>query len=214
MGEFIDVAFSGSNAIATGLFLLVLVYWFIVMFGFIGTDFLDFDIDIDTDTDVDTDVETSVAGISWINHILIFFNLSKVPLMIWLSFLSLPLWIMTVIGNSALGFSNFFMGLIVLIPAFIISLFIAKFLTWPFVSVFEKIEEESKEKEILGRVGKVVLSASHESKGQAEINYNGSFLSFYILTEEGIEVVKGNEVMFIKPIDESTFLVEPHYEIK
>lgn len=181
--------------------------------GLIGTDFLDIDIDIESDVDGDVD-GTSETGISWLNKALVFFNLGRIPMMIWLSFLSIPLWILTMILNHSFGISSFLPGLITFIPSLLASLFLAKFFTWPLVRVFDKINEETKEKDVLGRIGKVILSANHTSKGQAEINYNGTFLSFYILTQEGVEVSKGSEVMFIKPLDGSTFIVEPHLQIK
>lgn len=213
MGDYVNVVFTGANAISTGLLLFIFLYWIIVIIGLIGTDFLDIDIDIESDVDGDVD-GTSETGISWLNKALVFFNLGRIPMMIWLSFLSIPLWILTMILNHSLGFSSFLPGLITFIPSLLVSLFLAKFFTWPLVKVFDRINEETKEKDVLGRIGKVILSASHTSKGQAEINYNGTFLSFYILTQEGVEVSKGSEVMFIKPLDGSTFIVEPHLQIK
>lgn len=215
MGDYIDVVFTGANAFSTGLLLFIFLYWIIVILGLVGTDFLDFDIDVDSDVDVDADLDgSSETGISWLNKALVFFNLGRIPMMIWLSFLSIPLWVMTMVLNNTLGISSFLPGLITFLPSLIASLFLAKFFTWPLVKVFDKINEETKEKDILGRIGKVILSASHNSKGQAEVNYNGTFLSFYILTEEGVEVSKGSEVMFIKPLDGTTFIVEPHLQIK
>lgn len=214
MGDYLNLVFSGANAISSGLLLFIFLYWIIVILGLVGTDFLDIDIEIDSDVDMDADVEgSSEVGISWLNKALVFFNLGRIPLMIWLSFLTIPLWIMTMVLNHSLGFTSFLPGLLTFVPSLISCLFIAKFFTWPLVKVFDKLNEETKEKDVLGRIGKVILSATHTSKGQAEINYNGTFLSFYILTEVGVEVSKGSEVIFIKPLDGTTFVVEPHLQI-
>jgi hypothetical protein len=219
MNEFLEIIFTGINAIPTALFLFVIIYWIIVILGFVGTDFLDFDIEVDMDVDADAEVAatsdgSASAGVAWINHILIFFNLGRIPVMIWLSFLALPLWLLTILTNGWLGIENFFLGLLVFFPALVASLFLAKFLTWPFVKVFARIDEESKEKEILGKVGVVTLPADHNSKGQAEVNYSGSFLRFYILTKEGIKANKGGKVLFINHLtDKDAFLVEPYHEI-
>lgn len=213
MGDYVNVLFTGANAISTGLLLFIFLYWIIVIIGLVGTDFLDFDIDVDSDIDGDVD-GSSETGISWLNKALVFFNLGRIPMMIWLSFLSIPLWVLSMVLNHTFGFTSFIPGLITFIPSLLVSLFLAKFFTWPMVKVFDRINEETKEKDVLGRIGKVILSASHTSKGQAEVNYNGTFLSFYILTQEGVEVSKGSEVMFIKPLDGSTFIVEPHLQIK
>ncbi len=217
MSEFLHFIFSGANAIATALLLFVLLYWLSVILGFLGTDFLDFDIEIDADIDVDAEVELSgeaSADISWINHILIFFNLGKIPFMIWMSFLVLPLWFITVNVNGFFGITNFFLGLIVFLPVLIGSLFVAKFLTWPFVKFFNKIDQDSKEKDITGKIGIVTLPANHQSKGQAEVNYDGTFLRFNIKTREGVSVQKGEQILFIEKLnDEEAYLIEPYQTI-
>ena len=180
MGEFIDAVFVAANALSTGILLFVLAYWLIVIFGFLGTDFLDFDIDadLDVDADVDADIDSGSGDLSWINQILTFFNLGKIPFMVWLSFLSFPLWFINVNINNFLGIENFFVGLITFLLAAIPSLFIAKFATWPFVGFFERMDKDSKPKSIVGKVGSVIIPADHDSKGQAEVNYEGSFLRF------------------------------------
>ena len=218
MIELLDLIFSPANAIATTLFLLIIVYWVVVILGMLDTEFLDFDLDFDGEPDIDVDIDADAAtsaDISWLNHVLIFFNLGKVPFMVWLSFLAIPLWLVSVSINDLLGIENFFLGLIVLLPVFIGSLFVAKIATWPFISFFSKLDEETKEKSILGRVGTVKLKATHTSKGQAEINYNGTFLDFYILAKDkGVVLEKGSKVEFVKPTDDpGTFWVEPYYTI-
>jgi membrane protein implicated in regulation of membrane protease activity len=193
------------------LLLFILVYWLIVIIGLIDTDFFDVDIDVDGDGDIDID---GSADISWINNVLTFFNLGKIPLMIWLSFVVFPTWFICVNITGFLGISNFFVGLLIFLPALIASMFLAKFLTWPFVRFFQKIDEDSKEKEIIGQVGTVVLPATHTSKGQAEVNYKGSFLRFYIVTSKNERVEKGQRVLFIQQLkNEGTFLVEPFTEL-
>lgn len=218
MKEFLDFIFNGANALPTALLLFVILYWIIVIFGFLGTDFLDIDLDFDADADVDADVDTAPSAttdISWFNNVLLFFNLGKIPLMIWLSFLALPLWLLCVNVNALLGIHNFFFGLIVFLPALFASLFVAKFLTWPFVKFFNKIDEDSKVKEIIGKIGIVTTAASHLSKGMAEINYRGSFLRFYISTRKGVEVEKGEKVLFVKLLGSNgVYLIEPYYEIE
>ncbi len=215
MGNFVDFIFNGANVIPTALLLFIILYWIIVIFGLLGTDFLDFDLEVDADLDADMDTgATATADISWINNVLLFFNLGKIPVMIWLSFLTLPLWIICINVNGFLGNSNFIIGLIVFLPALIGSLFIAKFLTWPFVKFFNTIDEDSKVKEIIGKVGTVTTSASHDSKGMAEVNYEGSFLRFYILTREGTEVKKGDNVLFIQLLGTTgVYLIEPYYSV-
>lgn len=215
MTEFLNFIFNGANALPTALLLFVVLYWIIVIFGFIGTDFLDIDLDMDGDADfdADSDFDTSSADISWLNNALIFFNLGKIPLMIWLSFVVFPLWLIVVNVNGLFGFESFLPGLLVFIPALFVSLFLGKFFTWPFVKFFQKIDEDSKAKDIIGQVGTVLLDATHLRKGQAEVNYSGTFLRFYIQTREGIAVKKGQKVLFIQPVGKKgVYLIEPYEE--
>ncbi len=216
MGEFFHIIFNAANALPTGLLFFVLLYWIVVIFGFLGTDFLDFDLDTDIDVDGDIDYGASAsADISWINHVLVFFNLGKIPVMIWMSFLVFPLWLICINVNALLGFESFLPGLIVFIPALIVGLFVAKLLTWPFVRFFQRIDEESKEKEVLGRVGVVTVSADAKSSGQAEIDHGGTYLRMGIRTRDEIRVSKGQKVLFIQPFGErGIYLVEPYNEIE
>jgi len=212
MIDFVNTIFNAANAIPTGLLVFVLFYWLIVITGFLGTDFLDFDIDVDSDGDMD--IDTASGDISWLNHVLVFFNLGKMPVMIWLSFLVFPLWLICINVNDILGFTGFFSGLIVFFPALFVSLFIAKFLTWPFARFFQKIDEETKEKEVLGRIGIVTIPADFASNGQAEINHGGSFLRMSIRTSKNIKVTKGQKVLFVQPFgNKGVYLVEPYNEM-
>lgn len=217
MIEFLNFIFNGANVIPTTLLLFIILYWIIVITGFLGTDFLDFDIDMDVDIDADADVEASAnssGDISFLNNVLLFFNLGRMPLMIWMSFLVIPLWFVCININGFFGIHNFFLGLVVFFPTLFGSLFIAKFLTWPFMKFFQKIDQDGKKKEIIGKIGTVMLSADHASKGQAEINYQGSFLRFSILTKEGTSVAKGSKVLFIQHLPEKeAYLIEPYHEI-
>ncbi|MCH2199249.1 MAG: YqiJ family protein [Flavobacteriales bacterium] len=211
MIEFFNTIFSPANALSTGILCFIMVYWITVMLGAIDMDFLDFDIDIDGEVDIDPDVDTS--GLMWLNNVLVFFNLGKIPFMVWLSFLSLPLWFIHNNANHLLGIDSFLFGLITFFPALIIGLFIAKFATWPFVGLFAKFEEGTKEKVILGKVGTVIISATHDSRGQAEVESAGSYLMLYIVTRKGVEAKKGDQVLFIQEVDGTDdYLVEPYFD--
>jgi len=215
MTDFLIYIFNGANAVATALLLFVVLYWIIVILGLVSTDFLDFDLDIDADGNADLDMDSEGLEVSWFNNVLQFFNLGKMPFMVWLSFLALPLWLITVNANYLLGLESLLPGLIVFFPAFILSLFLAKFLSWPFASFFARLDVENKKKEIIGRVGIVQMAASANKRGMAEINYEGSFLSLMIRCTGDESVQKGEEVLFIRKLNEDgEYLVEPYLSIK
>ena len=147
MIEIIDFALSPANVIITGLLILMTVYWLIVLIGFVDLDMFDLDVDVDADADVDVDSDLDGEGlhVGWLNHVLYFFNLGQVPLMIFLTFLILPAWTITMIVNSELGISSMLPGLLVLAGALFVSLFIAKFCTMPFVKLFGKMDAEEED---------------------------------------------------------------------
>jgi hypothetical protein len=213
MNEFLNLIFNGANAIPTGLLLFILLYWLIVIIGLVDTEFLDFDLDIDGEPEFE--IEGSVSGdVSWLNNVLSFFNLGRITFMIWLSFVSLPLWLLSININNFLGIESFIFGLLSLIPMLFLSLLLSKVLTTPFARFFEKINEDSRKKEIIGKIGTVTSSASHESKGMAELNYQGSFLRLYIRSSKTQSVLKGDQVLFIEKLAEpGVYLVERHLSI-
>lgn len=213
MNELLNLIFNGANTIPTGLLLFIFLYWIIVIIGLVDTEFLDFDLDIEGEPEFE--IEGGVSGdVSWLNNVLSFFNLGRIPFMIWLSFVSLPLWLLSVNINNFLGIESFIFGLFSLIPLLFLSLLISKVLTTPFARFFEKINEDSKKKEIIGKIGTVISSASHESKGMAELNYQGSFLRLYIRSPESQSVLKGDQVLFIEKLAEpGVYLVERHLSI-
>jgi hypothetical protein len=89
MNELLNLIFNGANAIPTGLLLFIFLYWIIVIIGLVDTEFLDFDLDIDGEPEFE--IEGGVSGdVSWLNNVLSFFNLGRIPFMIWLSLKARP----------------------------------------------------------------------------------------------------------------------------
>ena len=101
MEQFINVAFNWVNVFPTFLLIIVVLYWLSVILGAMDLGFLDFDIDADFETDVEIEVEFEAemdadaeggAG-GWFMEFLSFFNLGKVPFMVFVSALVLPMWL-------------------------------------------------------------------------------------------------------------------------
>ncbi len=209
----IHIFFQASNVFVTILFLVILLYWLVVLFGAVDFDTFDFDFDIEVDADIDADADVDISNIFGLNKILHFFNLGRIPFMVFMTFLVLPWWFGTVIVNNWFGFEGFIPGLIVLIPMFILSLFVSKILTTPFVKIFAALDKEDAERDVLGTVGTVRMSASHEKTGQAEFKLGDAYLNLKIRTKEGVAKI-GETVMIVSDSNKDEFyLVEQHYEI-
>ena len=213
MQELFEAAISNVNLLPTGLMVFISIYWLTVIAGVLDTDFLDFDIDIDADVDLDADVDvdTDISGAAAsLNNILAFFNLGKIPLMIFLSFLILPIWILSVLVNHYTGNTSLLMSTVFLIPIFLGSLFIAKFCTMPFIKLFSKLDEHiDKNITIVGKVATMLLPATTDKSGQAEIKTDGTTLRLTVKTRNNEVINKGEQALVIDYIQEEKFyLVE------
>lgn len=213
MTEFFNHVFSPQNLLATFILCFCLVYWLIVIVGAIDFDFFDFDLDVDVDADVDIDVDASGAGessVAWLNKVLVFFNLGRVPFMVWLTIVAIPLWVGSLIVSFLVHNYSFLISLLYFIPLAIGSLILAKPLTWPFVKMFDVLDKTNKKKELIGRVGRVVIAGTGKKRGQIEISYDGSVITLYVKpATEDIVLQKNMEVLVIEKVDDH-YLVEPY----
>lgn len=212
MTEFIHLMFSPQNVLGTFLLCFCVVYWLVVIVGIIDLDLFDFEIEMEVDSDVDVDMGGD-GNVAWLNKVLVFFNLGKIPFMVWLTFLSFPLWFMLMIVNNVFHNETFLIGLLFFIPLLIISAFIAKPLTFPFVKIFAAIDKEQKPKDLVGKIGKVVLAGREDRKGQIEIDYEGSPIRIYVWpASKEIKLKKNETVLVIQKSDteEQVYIVEPY----
>ena len=156
MSELFNNALTGVNIIPTILLGFVLFYWITVIIGVIDFDL--FDIDIDGDFDVDAG-----GDIGPFHAFLAFLNLADLPFMLVFSVIILVFWIIAMfiflLPITPGGLIN---GLL-LIPAFIVSVLIAKIITNPLKKVFKRVYEEEvyQEEPIVGQI--VILTC--ELKG-------------------------------------------------
>lgn len=194
--------------------MIVIVYWLTVLVGLLDFGFLDFDlsVDMDVDIDVDADLDAGTTSVGWMNSFLYFFNLGRIPFMIWVSFLAIPLWMITVWVNAFLGIENFLLGTLIFLGALIPSAMIAKLMSQPFVKIFDKLDQTASAQDLVGKVGKVILPCTHEKRGQAEIKYNNSYISIQILTTSEFIVNKGEQILVIDQIQDNIYRVEPYNE--
>lgn len=217
MIELLHATFSPVNLIPAILLVFVLAYWLLVVLGVLDMSAFDIDIDIDVDTDVEVDAEVCTEGeasVSWLNNILAFFNLDKMPLMVFMTFWALSIWIVSILVNHYTGNNSFILSLAFLIPTMIGSLFIAKIFTLPFVRVFQELDKDADSTaELFGRECKVILPATDQKMGQAELFIDGSNYRLNIKTKQD-EVKKGENVLIINFIEaENCYIVERYTTI-
>lgn len=205
MGELLDAAVSPANLVLTVLAVFILVYWITVIIGVVDIDVFDIELDFDADAEVDG------VAVTWLNSALAFFNLGQVPIMVFLTFLIIPAWALSLIVNDFFGNSSFLFGTITLAGVLFISLFIAKILTMPFVKVFGKLGKEGQEDEVLiGKICTVTISARFDKTGQALVETNGAPHILNIRTPKGVEMQKKDQGLVLEYLkDKNVYLIEP-----
>lgn len=214
MMELYQAAFSAVNIIPTVLLIFVIFYWLLVILGALDISSFDFELDIDVDADIDLDADASEMSVSWLNNVLSFFNIDKIPLMVFLTFFTLPLWAMSVIFNDLIGNESFVLSLLFLVPELILGALIAKPLTIPFVKIFAKLNEPTEQLgDLLGKVGRVVIGASDTKMGQADVVMDGANYRLNIKTKRGM-IKRGQSLLVVNFLEnEKCYIVEPYETI-
>ncbi|WP_170061847.1 hypothetical protein [Hymenobacter chitinivorans] len=193
--------------LATGLLIFVLLYWLTVILGLL--DFKTLDLHVEGGHDVPHDAALSV---SWLNHALAFFNLGRVPLMVFLSFVALPLWAGSILLNYYAHNTSWLLGLAFLLPLLVGSLLVAKVLTTPFVRLFATLEQDQAgATNPIGKVCTVLLPASQHHLGQAVVRTNGDTLMLNVKVASDAELLKGDTALVIDySATGRCYLIEPY----
>jgi len=228
MKELFEASFSYINLIPSGLLVFVLVYWITVFIGLIDINFfeLDIDVDVDVDTDVHVDVHADVdteldtgnldtqASLGWLNYTLSFFNLGKVPFMLFMSFFALPFWLFAIFLNYYTGNQSVIFALILLIPNMVASMFMAKLSTMPLISLFAESNtdyEELDRSDFSGKIATVVLPVSGKKMGQVKIFEDGNSILINAFATTDIQISKDKTVLIIDfDKEKKSYLVEPY----
>ena len=226
MIEVLDFAAQPVNVIPTTMLAFVLLYWITVVIGVIDMDAIDVDVDVDADIDIDMDIDADVdidadagggsegsAGNSpgFMTGVLSFFNLGKVPLMLFVTFLVLPMWFISINLNHYLSNTNFLISVGLLVPNFIVCLFIAKILTTPFARFFSKINKENESVSPLGKMCVILLPVNEKKTGQAEIKVDGTTLRINVRSDKGMHLNKGDSALVVDYLEsDNVYLITPY----
>jgi len=213
--EFIQLCFALPNLPFTILLILVFLYWIMVIVGAIAPDAIGGEIDADAGghfdgghfdgAHIDGHVETGDAGAhlpegSALAHVLHFFNVGEVPLMVIISFFSFCLWAASILSTHYLG-DTFgpFAALILLVPNVIASLFLAKFLTMPFKPIFRHMNSGlAAPTKIVGKTCIIKTPEASRYAGQAEMATGASPILLNVRTKEGETLTKGEEALIVE----------------
>jgi len=219
MTELLQAAVSPPNLVPTGLLVFVLLYWLTVIVGLVHLDTLDVDVAADTDADFNLDAHAGPhlhhgeVGVDWLNNALAFFNLGRVPLMVFLSFVALPLWTGSMLLNYYTNNISWLLGIVFLLPLLISSLFLAKLLTTPFVKLFAALEKDHDAGgQPLGKICTVLLPTTQERMGQAAVRQtSGAPLVLNVRAASTTKLRKGDSALVIDfDAHRRCYLIEPY----
>jgi hypothetical protein len=193
------------------LLVFALLYWLTVIVGLLDMKTVDLSIDDHGHFHHPGDFHHDAPGSSWLNGALAFFNLGRIPLMVFLSFVFLPLWIGSILANYYTGNTSLLLGLVFLLPLFIGSLFVAKFLTLPFVKLFTAMEKDHDSGAVvIGKVCTVLLPATASHLGQAAVRIDGAPLMLNVRSTS-TPLAKGDTGLIINfDAARRCYLVEPY----
>jgi hypothetical protein len=211
MTELLQAAIFPPNLLPSGLLVFVLLYWLTVLLGLLDMKTVDLSIDSHGHAHFDSHTGHDGLGTGWLNGALAFFNLGRIPLMIFLSFVFLPLWAGSILANYYTGNTSLLLGLVFLLPLFVGSLFIAKFLTLPFVKLFSALEKDHDGGAVvIGKICTVLLPTTVDRLGQAAVQIDGAPLMLNVRSINA-PLSKGETALVIDfDAQRKCYLIEPY----
>lgn len=198
------------------LLTLVVCYWLLVLLGA-----LDFEADLPDDIGLDGDSHAGAdvshghglsTGGAWLATGR-FFGFSQVPLVVWLSFLVLFMWLGSLALNEWFNQAGSVQqAALLLLPNLLGSLILTKIVTLPVAKLFKAMgDADSEAEEVIGRTGVVVSTEADASYGQLEITTANVPLLINVRTQPDAAPLKRGEpakVVSAGP-DNLFYLIEP-----
>lgn len=212
MKELIEISFSPVNAFFTIMSIIMVIYWLLVIIAGIDPDLfsVDFDsADIDVDTDLDIDADGDADGNGFIK-ILEYFNFDELPLMFIITIIFFSMWLVGVNITYYLGIESTLLGFLLIIPNFILSLFVVKLFSKPLGYLYKQVNHKGEpEIDFLGRRCRVVSSVSHDKTGQIELTVNGDPIKIYARSNTQEKLATGQQAVIVgESEDKKYYLVE------
>lgn len=214
--ELIEISFTPANAILSIILILSVLYWLFTILTGIG----DFDLDLDADLDLDGDldnpdglVEVDADPSSFIQF-LKFLNLDIIPITFFLTLAFLFTWLINVNLSFYLPLPNWFF-FITIIPAFIMSLFLTKYICTPLKPVFKEINHKGEiAYDYLGRTGTMITKTEADKTGMLELIINKDPIRLMVKSKDGSLIKQGEKAIIVDEEPQKKFFyIERTYEI-
>ncbi|WP_051605802.1 hypothetical protein [Polaribacter sp. Hel_I_88] len=215
--------------------LILILYWIVTMIS--GTDF-DIDFDVDIDVDIDADIDTSIEGgnldfedvsntqiekehivgkrrkpLKWWQVFLVYFNFVGLPFMFAFTCWIFIWWALTTVTTTITNSYDNSFGVLIMLLAFIPSLFINKIFTMPFKSFFKNFSKEGDLPiDIIGRRGVCLSTIKDNKMGSAEIIVEKTPLSIYVKSLNGEQINFRDPILIIKQSTDKNYYYAQSYK--
>jgi len=223
MHDFIELAFSKVNFVATIFAILFAIYWVVTIFT--GLDLhasdahihVDKDIHIDKHFDVNKDAHHPHAGKptgdGW-DGILKFFHIGELPILFIFSFVSIFMWLLIINASAYLGWENKWIGFVLYPPAFIVAMLLTKVAVTPFLRLYRVFNHKGEESiDFIGKVGAVTSVVRPDKIGQIEIKHNGDVIRVYARSIDQETHQPGRQVIILEASPDQKFYLVQSYNL-
>jgi len=208
MKELIEISFSPVNAFFSIMCILLVVYWLLVIIAGIDPDLFSVDFDsADLDSGFDGDGEADSSGFM---KILEYFNFDELPLMFIITIVFFSMWLIGVNITYYLGIESTLLGFLLLIPNFILSLFVVKLFSKPLSYFYKQLNHKGEpEIDFLGRRCTVITAIAPNKTGQLELTVNGDPIKLYARSNTEEVIAAGQQAVIVgESSDKKYYLVE------
>lgn len=187
--ELLRHAITGANIIPTVMLGIVLIYWLTVTLGVVDFSFLDFDFDLDFD---------GVEDLGFFSGLFVFLNVAELPFMLFFSVLILNFWILSMLMFYLPITAGGLIALLLLLPLFILSMFLTKYETSPLKGMFKGSNSQgAKATRIVHGLCTLRCDITDGKMGQAEVDREGAAIVINVKPDTVGDSFKKGETAFV-----------------
>lgn len=190
------------------LMVLIALYWGFALLGVLDLEVLDC---MGPDVDIDLDTEGHAVAKGAMGNVAGFLHIGEAPLTVVLSLLVTFMWTISMFANHYFNQGDsLLLGLVFLIPNFIISITATGIAVIPVASFFRKLNGDADViKNATGQLCTVLTTKVDHETGQAEVRTGGAPITVNARTAvEGEILTKGQKAVVVRKNDDETYTIK------
>lgn len=208
MKELIEISFSPVMAFFSIMCIVMVIYWALVIIAGLDPDLFSVDFDSsDVETGFDGEGEANTSSFM---KVLEYFNFDELPLIFIITIVFFSMWLIGVNITYYLGVESTLIGFLLLIPNFILSLFVVKLFSKPLGYLYKQVNHKGEpEIDFLGRRCTVLTAITPDKTGQIELTVNGDPMKLYARSNTDEIISAGGQAVIVgESADKKYYLVE------